>query len=103
MDSALIYQLTGVALFVSGLTGVTLAEHPLRQLLAVNVAGSGVFLYLIAAVYPGETGQPDPVPHALVLTGIVVAVSATGLGLSLVRRLQASTSSPGSRDPETDS
>jgi len=31
---------------------------------------------------------PDPVPHALVLTGIVVAFSATALALALGRRLR---------------
>jgi len=31
----------------------------------------------------------DPVPHALVLTGIVVAVSATAMALALGRRLEA--------------
>ena len=30
----------------------------------------------------------DPVPHALVLTGIVVAVSATAMALALGKRLQ---------------
>jgi multicomponent Na+:H+ antiporter subunit C len=31
---------------------------------------------------------PDPVPHALVLTGIVVASSATALALALGKRLR---------------
>lgn len=34
---------------------------------------------------------PDPVPHALVITGIVVAVSATTLGLALMLQVQAET------------
>ena len=32
---------------------------------------------------------PDPVPQAMVLTGIVVAVAATALALALVRKLHA--------------
>jgi multicomponent Na+:H+ antiporter subunit C len=34
-------------------------------------------------------GPPDPVPHALAITGIVVAVAATALGLVLIRRVRA--------------
>jgi multicomponent Na+:H+ antiporter subunit C len=33
----------------------------------------------------------DPVPQAMVLTGIVVAVAATALALALVRKLHALT------------
>jgi multicomponent Na+:H+ antiporter subunit C len=44
-------------------------------------------MVLIAVAYGGAGGVPDPIPHALVLTGIVVAVSATALGLALGRRL----------------
>jgi hypothetical protein len=55
--------------------------------LAINVMGAGVFMMLIAVAYRGPDLAPDPVPHALVLTGIVVAVSATALALALARRL----------------
>ena len=34
---------------------------------------------------------PDPVPQAMVLTGIVVAVAATALALALTRKLHALT------------
>ena len=44
---------------------------------------------LIAVAYRGPGVAPDPVPQALVLTGIVVAVSATALALALARRLTA--------------
>ena len=43
--------------------------------------------------------RADPVPHALVITGIVVAVCATGLALTLATRIQALT---GSARLETD-
>ena len=47
-----------------------------------------LFLLLIAVAYRGLDQAPDPLPHALVLTGIVVAFSATALALALGRRLQ---------------
>jgi multicomponent Na+:H+ antiporter subunit C len=56
--------------------------------LAINIAGAGLFLQLIALAYQGLHQPADPVPHALVLTGIVVAFSATALALALGRRLR---------------
>ncbi|HSP01425.1 MAG TPA: NADH-quinone oxidoreductase subunit K, partial [Thioalkalivibrio sp.] len=35
---------------------------------------------------PQHQGEPDPVPQALVLTGIVVAIAATALAVVLIRR-----------------
>ena len=69
--------------------------HLLRKILALNVMSSGVFLVLIALARPNpspaQTGTIDPVPHALVLTGLVVAVSATALALALTCRYHAAT------------
>ena len=59
----------------------------LRKLIALNVMGAGVFHVLVAVAYRGLDAGPDPVPQALVLTGIVVAVSATALALALSQRL----------------
>jgi multicomponent Na+:H+ antiporter subunit C len=44
----------------------------------------------VAIAYRGPAQAPDALPHALVLTGIVVAVSATALALALGRRLRES-------------
>lgn len=86
----LLYALSGAMLFAIGLVAVFVAPHPVRRILAANVMGSGVFLVLVALARRAPTGPPDPVPHALVLTGIVVSVSATALGLALARRVLAS-------------
>ena len=86
--TAIIYGLTGVGLFALGLRGALLHRSLLARILAVNVCGAGVFLVLVALAYRGPALAPDPVPHALVLTGIVVAVSATALALALGRRLR---------------
>jgi multicomponent Na+:H+ antiporter subunit C len=85
MSLHLLYALTGVALFCLGLHALLARKHLLRKVLALNVLGSGVFLLLVAMARRGDA--PDPVPHAMVLTGIVVAVSATALALSLARRV----------------
>jgi multicomponent Na+:H+ antiporter subunit C len=84
----ILYGLTGVALFSMGLRGAFFPGALLRRVLAINIAGAGVFLLLIAIAYRGLQSVPDPVPHALVLTGIVVAFSATALALALGRFLR---------------
>jgi multicomponent Na+:H+ antiporter subunit C len=87
LTAQLIYGLTGVALFALGLRATLMHGVLLRRVLSLNVMGAGVFLMLIAVAYRGRDLPPDPVPQALVLTGIVVAVSATALALVLGRRL----------------
>jgi multicomponent Na+:H+ antiporter subunit C len=86
MNSAFAYALIGVALFTLGLYALIVHAHLLRKILALNVMGSGVFMILVAlAKRSGDV--PDPVPHAMVITGIVVAVSATALALTLMLKL----------------
>jgi multicomponent Na+:H+ antiporter subunit C len=87
MSQFLVYGLAGVGLFCVGLYGVLVRPDLLRKILALNVMGSGVFLFLVAVARRNERGAPDPVPHAMVLTGIVVAVSATALALGILRRM----------------
>jgi multicomponent Na+:H+ antiporter subunit C len=85
MNSEMIFALGGIALFATGVAGLILQEHLLRKILAFNVMGSGIFLVLVGLGQRG--GSVDPVPQAMVLTGIVVAVAATALALALARRL----------------
>lgn len=85
MSAPLVYALTGGALFCLGLHALLAHAHLIRKILALNVMTSGVFLVLVGLAQ--RSGAADPVPQALVLTGIVVALSATALALVLVRRL----------------
>ena len=91
MSPSFLYALVGIGLFTLGLYALIVHTHLLRKILAINVMGSGVLLVLVAlaARTPGAT--PDPVPHAMVITGIVVAVSATALALALMVRVRAET------------
>jgi len=81
-----LYLFCGAGLFLIGLHGLAWRVHLLRQILALNVMGSGVFMILLALAARGSVA--DAVPQALVLTGIVVAISATAFALALLRRLQ---------------
>ncbi|MDP2256726.1 MAG: NADH-quinone oxidoreductase subunit K [Polaromonas sp.] len=89
MTPGLIYALAGALLFTMGAAGVVLLAHLLRKILAFNLMGSGAFLVLVGLAQ--RDGGVDPVPQAMVLTGIVVAVAATALALALLRRLQTLT------------
>lgn len=84
-----LYGITGCLIAALGLRTALLHTGLLQRLIGINVMGAGVFLVFIAVAYRGPDAAPDPVPHALVLTGIVVAVSATALALALGRRLIA--------------
>lgn len=81
MNAALLYAATGALLFALGVGGTLLRRDLLRRILAFNVMGSGVFLVMVG--FAQRDGEPDPVPQAMVLTGIVVAVAATALALAL--------------------
>jgi multicomponent Na+:H+ antiporter subunit C len=81
-----LFLLAGAALFALGLRGIFAGTAPLRRIVAVNVMGNGVFLVFITLAARVAGDRSDPVPHAMVLTGIVVAVCATGLALTLADR-----------------
>lgn len=91
MSPAHFFALVGVGLFCLGLYALIVRAHLLRKILAVNVMGSGVFLVLAALAKRTGNAAPDPVPQAMVITGIVVAVAATAFALVLMLRLVAET------------
>lgn len=80
------FLLVGATLFALGTVRLLTAPDLVVRLVALNVAGSGGLLALVALA--ARTEEPDPVPHALALTGIVITVAVTGVGLAVVRRLE---------------
>ena len=89
MGEATLYGLCGAALVGLGLFGLIVHPQPLRKILAFNLIGGGVFLLFGAIARRGAAAGfgGDPVPHALIITGIVVAFSATALAVALLLRL----------------
>jgi multicomponent Na+:H+ antiporter subunit C len=89
MSGVNVFGLCAAAAVGLGLYGLITNPQPLRKILAFNLLGSGVFL-LFGVV--GRRGAAaglgnDPVPQALVITGVVVAFSATALAIALLLRL----------------
>ena len=75
------YLLVGALLWAAGLHGLIVVRHILRRVIAINIMTAGVFLVLVALA--ARTPDPDPLLHALILTGLVISVSATALALHL--------------------
>jgi multicomponent Na+:H+ antiporter subunit C len=91
--SSTLSGLVGAGLVGLGLYGLIVNPEPLRKILAFNIVGSGVFLLFgIIARKGAAAGFPaDPVPQAMVITGIVVAFAASALAVALVLRLHEET------------
>ena len=91
MTPAVLAALVGAALVGLGLYGLIVHPHPLRKLLAFNLIGSGAFLVFGMVARRGAAAGLafDPVPQAMVITGIVVAFAASALAVALVLRLFA--------------
>lgn len=84
-----------VVLFCIGLYVVVAKQNLVKKLLGLNIMESAVFAFIVtsgmvdggtAPIVGAGTEGPfaSPLPHALILTGIVVAVSVTALALSLI-------------------
>ena len=89
MTAETLYGLCAAALVGLGLFGSIVDPQPARKILSFNLLGGGVFLLFGIIARRGATAGmgADPVPQAMVITGIVVAFSATALAVALVLRL----------------
>jgi multicomponent Na+:H+ antiporter subunit C len=88
-----LFAMVAVLLFACGLRALVADAHVLRKIIALNVMSSGVFLLLISIARRDAGEFPDPVPQAMVLTGIVVGISVSALAMVLARRIYRETGS----------
>ena len=91
-----------VVLFIIGVLTVLTRDNLFKKLIGINIMESAIFIVFIAAgnIRGGTVpilaeGQSEPVyinplPSALMLTGIVVSVSVTAFALALIIRLYQS-------------
>ncbi len=102
MSSLLVHQINYVgaaALFVIGLYMVIIHGNLIRKIIGINLMETAVFLVFVTIGYVEGARAPvlsdtsgavvyvNPLPSALILTGIVVAVSITVYALSMVIRI----------------
>lgn len=88
MSPDVLFKYVAVLLFIIGLYGMLSQSHMVRKIIASNLMSVGVFLFMIATAARNDSMTADPVPHAMVITGIVVSISITALALMLVERIQ---------------
>ena len=92
------FYIGAVLLFSIGLATLFLHPNLIKKIIGLNLMDTSIFLFLAAMGYveggqapiltPGEeVVSINPVPGALVLTGVVAAVSTTALFLALACRL----------------
>ncbi len=86
-------------LFFIGLLTVLTRSNLFKKLIGINIMESAIFIFFVAAgnIRGGsvpilDEANPDqifinPLPSALMLTGIVVSVSVTAFALALIVRL----------------
>jgi multicomponent Na+:H+ antiporter subunit C len=89
MSATTVFGLFSAVVVGLGLYGLITNPQPLRKLVAFNLLGSGVFMLFGVVARRGAAGEfgGDPVPQALVITGMVVAFAATALAVALLLRL----------------
>ena len=90
MTGGTIFGLLGAALVGFGLAGLILHSEPLRRVLAFSILGGGTFLLFGVVARRGAAAgvEADPVPQAMVITGIVVAFAALALAVTTMQRLE---------------
>lgn len=91
LDSFLLYGISAVVLFSMGLHSLLIRRHLIRKIIGLNIMAAGTFLLFISVAYRNRDIFADPVPQAMVITGIVVSISATGFALALIRRIRSKT------------
>lgn len=103
MSSLDLYTIAGVVIFFLALYAALTRAHLLWKVLAFNLMGTGICLFIMAAPARLRPSVADPVPEAMVLTGIVVAVASSALALGIALRVTGRSGGPFLPDQDWDS
>ena len=95
-----IYSLVLILMFL-GMFGMIIANNYMKKMMAMNVMQvAGILFFLCFAqktggmipILNGVTTDPslyiNPLPHALMLTAIVVSLGTTGVAIALLMRIR---------------
>lgn len=96
-------QYFAIALILLGIYGLLSQRNVIKLIVALNIFEIGLNLFIVSVGYVKGGIAPiltaihpsageifvDPLPHALVLTSIVIGVGITALALALVRKMYA--------------
>lgn len=94
------FEATAMVLFGIGFVTLLVQKNLIKKIIGLNIMDSAIFLFLASKGYITGRAAPiitdgvisaeyyiNPLPSALVLTGIVVAVSITAFALALSLKL----------------
>ena len=95
-----IYSLVLILMFL-GMFGMIISNNYMKKMMAMNVMQVAVILFFLCfaqkeggmiPILDGITTNPDlyinPLPHALMLTAIVVSLGTTGVAIALLMRIK---------------
>jgi len=91
-----LHFLTAILLFLIGFHTMLTHSNLIKKIIGMNIMETGIFLFFISIGYVEGGSAPiiregtamvNPLPSALILTGIVVGVSLTAFALALVIKL----------------
>lgn len=96
ISAATLFGLCAAGMVGIGFYGLIVLPDALRKLLAFNILGGGVFILFGVIARRGAAAglAGDPVPQAIVITGIVVAFAATALGATLLLKISEAENEP---------
>lgn len=92
------YYFFAIVLFIIGFHTMLTHNNLIKKVIGMNIMDTAIFLFFVAIGYVHGGRAPilepgvkhtfiNPLPSALILTGIVVAVSVTAYALSLIVKL----------------
>lgn len=94
------FEISAVILFGIGFTILLLNSNMIKKIIGLNIMDTSIFLFFISKGYimgkeapiivgsfKGVDSYINPLPSALMLTGIVIAVSTTAFALSLTIKM----------------
>lgn len=95
-----IYMLTSILLFL-GIYGMIVCKNFVKKLICMNIMQVAVIFFFLCFAQKDGGNIPiiidhvtdvkdyiNPLPHALMLTAIVVSLGTTGVGLALLTRIR---------------
>lgn len=87
-------ETVGILLFFIGITGLILRKNMMISIVSMTVMDAGIILFFLTINADIATHVPlayyyldhvvDPVPHALMITSIVIGVAIKALGLIMI-------------------
>jgi multicomponent Na+:H+ antiporter subunit C len=89
-----------VVLIVVGTFLIMSQRNMLKAVIGLSLFQSAVILFFVSLSYREDASLPivlegeplhNPLPHAMMLTAIVVGVATVGVAMAILRRIQAET------------